>query len=64
MDPTEAVRRLLDALEIPAERIPADPDAQSATYRTAVAVTIYRCMISHVTYVMTRRNAQDLSNME
>jgi DNA-binding SARP family transcriptional activator/Tfp pilus assembly protein PilF len=37
MDPTEAVRRLLDALEIPAEHIPADPDAQSATYRTAVA---------------------------
>jgi DNA-binding SARP family transcriptional activator len=37
MDPTEAVRRFLDALGISAQRIPADLDAQSAMYRTVVA---------------------------
>jgi DNA-binding SARP family transcriptional activator/Tfp pilus assembly protein PilF len=36
-EPTEAVRRFLDALGIPAQRIPADLDAQSALYRTVVA---------------------------
>jgi tetratricopeptide (TPR) repeat protein len=34
MAPAEAVRRFLDALGVPAERIPADPDAQAALYRS------------------------------
>lgn len=34
VDPVEAVRRLLDALEVPLTRIPADPDAQTALYRS------------------------------
>jgi tetratricopeptide (TPR) repeat protein/transcriptional regulator with XRE-family HTH domain len=37
MDPAEAVRRFLDALGVPAERIPADLDAQAALYRSEVA---------------------------
>jgi hypothetical protein len=34
MDPATAVRGFLDALEIPSQRIPADPDAQAALYRS------------------------------
>ena len=37
MDPIEAVRRFLDALGVPLTRIPADPDAQTALYRTLLA---------------------------
>ncbi len=37
MDPAEAVRRFLDALGVPPERIPADLDAQAALYRTQLA---------------------------
>ena len=37
MDPAEAVRRFLDALGVPPERIPADVDAQAALYRTQLA---------------------------
>ncbi|MEQ4299900.1 BTAD domain-containing putative transcriptional regulator [Plantactinospora sp. B6F1] len=34
VDPAEAVRQFLDALAVPAERIPTDPDAQAALYRS------------------------------
>ncbi|WP_422770063.1 AfsR/SARP family transcriptional regulator [Plantactinospora sp. WMMC1484] len=34
VDPAEAVRRFLDALQVPAERIPTDLDAQAALYRS------------------------------
>jgi hypothetical protein len=37
MPPAEAVRLFLDALEVPAERIPADLDAQAALYRSLLA---------------------------
>ncbi|HZM79714.1 MAG TPA: tetratricopeptide repeat protein [Candidatus Limnocylindrales bacterium] len=37
MSPAEALRRFLDALEVPPERIPADLDAQAALYRTQLA---------------------------
>ncbi|MEV4514243.1 tetratricopeptide repeat protein [Dactylosporangium sp. NPDC049525] len=37
MDPTVAVRRFLDALGVPAARVPADPDAQAALYRSELA---------------------------
>jgi tetratricopeptide (TPR) repeat protein len=37
MDPAEAVRRFLDALHVPPERIPADLDAQAALYRSQLA---------------------------
>jgi tetratricopeptide (TPR) repeat protein len=37
MDPAEAVRRFLDALSVPPERIPADLDAQAALYRSHLA---------------------------
>ena len=37
MNPAEAVRRFLDALAVPPERIPADLDAQTALYRTQLA---------------------------
>jgi tetratricopeptide (TPR) repeat protein len=37
VDPVEAVRRFLDALEVPLTRIPADPDAQTALYRSLLA---------------------------
>jgi tetratricopeptide (TPR) repeat protein len=37
MDPAEAVRRFLDALGVSPERIPADPDAQAALYRSHLA---------------------------
>jgi tetratricopeptide (TPR) repeat protein len=37
MDPAEAVRRFLDALGVPTQRIPADPDAQAALYRSQLA---------------------------
>src|SRR5258706_355411 len=37
MDPAEAVRRFLDALGVPAERIPANLDAQAALYRSELA---------------------------
>jgi tetratricopeptide (TPR) repeat protein len=35
--PTTAVRDFLDALEIPPQRIPANPDAQAALYRSLLA---------------------------
>ena len=35
--PEQAVRRLLDGLEVPAERIPVDLDAQAALYRSLLA---------------------------
>jgi tetratricopeptide (TPR) repeat protein len=37
MEPAEAVRRLLDALHVPPERIPVDLDAQAALYRSQLA---------------------------
>jgi tetratricopeptide (TPR) repeat protein/transcriptional regulator with XRE-family HTH domain len=37
MAAAEAVRRFLDALNVPPQRIPADPDAQAALYRTLLA---------------------------
>ena len=37
VDPAQAVRRFLDALEVPLTRIPADPDAQTALYRSLLA---------------------------
>src|SRR5215468_5901584 len=37
MAPAEAVRRFLDALQVPPERIPADLDAQAALYRSQLA---------------------------
>jgi tetratricopeptide (TPR) repeat protein len=37
VDPAEAVRRFLDALDVPLTRIPADPDAQAALYRSLLA---------------------------
>src|SRR5262249_41941673 len=37
MAPAEAVRRFLDALGVPPERIPVDLDAQAALYRSEVA---------------------------
>jgi tetratricopeptide (TPR) repeat protein len=37
MEPAEAVRRFLDALEVPPERIPVDLDGQAALYRSEVA---------------------------
>jgi tetratricopeptide (TPR) repeat protein len=37
MDPAEAVRRFLDALQVPPERIPGDLDAQAALYRSQLA---------------------------
>ncbi|MBV9447744.1 MAG: tetratricopeptide repeat protein [Streptosporangiaceae bacterium] len=37
MEPAEAVRRFLDALGVPPERIPADLDAQAALYRSHMA---------------------------
>jgi DNA-binding SARP family transcriptional activator/Tfp pilus assembly protein PilF len=42
MDPAEAVRRFLDALAVPSQRIPADPGAQADLYRTLLA---NRCML-------------------
>ena len=35
--PAEAIRRFLHALEVPAQRIPTDVDAQAALYRTLLA---------------------------
>src|SRR5262249_44268792 len=37
MNPAEAVRRFLDALDVPPERIPTDLDAQAALYRSQLA---------------------------
>jgi tetratricopeptide (TPR) repeat protein len=37
MDPAQAVRRFLDALGVPAERVPVDLDAQAALYRSELA---------------------------
>jgi tetratricopeptide (TPR) repeat protein len=37
MAPTEAVRRFLDALHVPPDRIPVDLDAQAALYRSQLA---------------------------
>jgi len=37
MAPAEAVRRFLDALDVPPERIPVDLDAQAALYRSQLA---------------------------
>jgi tetratricopeptide (TPR) repeat protein len=37
MSPAEAVRGVLDALDVPAEEIPRDLDAQAALYRSALA---------------------------
>jgi tetratricopeptide (TPR) repeat protein len=34
MDPATAVRGFLDALEVPPQRVPVDPDAQAALYRS------------------------------
>src|SRR5262245_61747025 len=36
VDPADAIRGFLDALGLPAERIPADRDAQAALYRTTL----------------------------
>jgi DNA-binding SARP family transcriptional activator/Tfp pilus assembly protein PilF len=33
----QAIRQFLDAFEVPAQRIPTDPDAQAAVYRTLLA---------------------------
>jgi tetratricopeptide (TPR) repeat protein len=35
--PADAVRRFLDALQVPPDRIPVDPEAQAALYRSQVA---------------------------
>jgi tetratricopeptide (TPR) repeat protein/transcriptional regulator with XRE-family HTH domain len=37
LDPGEAVRRFLDALDVPPHRVPADVEAQSALYRSVLA---------------------------
>jgi Bacterial transcriptional activator domain/AAA ATPase domain len=37
MKPASALRLILDSLGVPAERIPADPDAQAALYRSILA---------------------------
>jgi tetratricopeptide (TPR) repeat protein/transcriptional regulator with XRE-family HTH domain len=37
MDPAVATRRFLDALEVPPSRVPADPDGQTALYRSLLA---------------------------
>jgi len=37
MEPTEAIRAFLDALEVPPERIPVDLDEQAALYRTMMS---------------------------
>jgi tetratricopeptide (TPR) repeat protein len=37
LGPAEALRRLLATLAVPARRIPADPDAQAALYRSVLA---------------------------
>jgi DNA-binding SARP family transcriptional activator len=37
MTPAEATHTLLDAFQVPAERIPAGPDAQSGLYRSLIA---------------------------
>jgi tetratricopeptide (TPR) repeat protein len=37
MEPAEAVRRFLDALQVPPERIPVDLDAQATLYRSQLA---------------------------
>jgi tetratricopeptide (TPR) repeat protein len=37
MDPAEAVRRFLDALGVPPQRVPVDLDAQAALYRSQLA---------------------------
>jgi hypothetical protein len=37
MEPAEAVRRFVDALGVPAERIPTDLDAQAALYRSELS---------------------------
>ena len=37
MDPAEAVRGFLDALEVPPQRIPVGLDAQAALYRSLLA---------------------------
>jgi tetratricopeptide (TPR) repeat protein/transcriptional regulator with XRE-family HTH domain len=37
MDPVDVIRRFLDALAVPGERIPADPGAQADLYRTQLA---------------------------
>jgi tetratricopeptide (TPR) repeat protein len=37
LDPADAVRQFLDALEVPPERIPVDLDAQAALYRSLLA---------------------------
>jgi tetratricopeptide (TPR) repeat protein/transcriptional regulator with XRE-family HTH domain len=37
MHPAEAIRRFLDALDVPASRLPTDLDAQAALYRTLLA---------------------------
>src|SRR5262249_61865715 len=37
LDPADAVRRFLDALSVPPERIPVDLDSQAPLYRTPFA---------------------------
>ena len=36
-DPRTAIRGFLDALDVPADRIPSDPEGQEALYRTVLA---------------------------
>jgi DNA-binding SARP family transcriptional activator/tetratricopeptide (TPR) repeat protein len=37
VEPGEVVRRFIDALGVPADRVPADPEAQAALYRSLLA---------------------------
>jgi tetratricopeptide (TPR) repeat protein len=37
LDPAQAIRAMLEALEVPRQRIPADLDAQAALYRSEIA---------------------------
>ncbi|HEU4424317.1 MAG TPA: BTAD domain-containing putative transcriptional regulator, partial [Pilimelia sp.] len=50
MAPAEAVRRFLDALNVPPQRIPADPDAQ---------VNLYRTLLADKTMLVVLDNARD-----
>jgi DNA-binding SARP family transcriptional activator/tetratricopeptide (TPR) repeat protein len=50
MAPAEAIRRFLDALNVPPQRIPADPDAQ---------INLYRTMLADKTMLVVLDNARD-----